>query len=636
MTSFGAPGNWSNPFHHQNGSGTYVHAPPLVRPCEGAPENPMTWDGAAGMSLVTNTAPVFLADRAEYAVKAVIRHEQLLSILRFQQRGVPSPVPQALLELGYILWAFIWDVALTCLQRFQTLHDPALLRQTAITLHEEVEEYRSGVRIEEVNGLLGRIFEGDVPDVAAGRNAAVDLLSHALVERPEWNLWREYIQFGGDRPTEEFDRIASLRTELATLRAGRPRLQGLSTAELFEQAQPPSWLIHHVLVRGSTAYLAGPFKSIKSGISLDLVMALGLPPVRGEQPRFLGHFRREPARHVLVFSGEASPWEVAQRLRAIFAILPLTVQQELQRMSGSEHRDPATLLNATFYFDVPRMSLAEEQETVRREIRRREADVVIIDPLYLAALAGSDADASNVFEMGAVLRAMEDVVLSEGATPIFLHHFNKSVKAGMEPSLGHMAYSGSAERAAQWILLNHRVPFDPMAGHARLAMIVGGRAGQAGAYGVDIVEGRVNDDLTGRTWRITVCGLEEAKELDRVAGRTATTPRRATAPGIHRRRILQALLSHERSSNNDPICRTPLCRRLGMNNHNGMRELDQLRDDGLVEQVSLRAQGREHVGFRLTEAGREAVIEAEGDHSSSRSEGDGQQQGDGDSDDDNT
>ncbi len=62
------------------------------------------------------------------------------------------------------------------------------------------------------------------------------------------------------------------------------------------------------------------------------------------------------------------------------------------------------------------------------------ADVVILDPLYLCALAGTDAEASNVFQMGTLLRDMEELILHEGATPIFLHHFNKKVTTGANPN----------------------------------------------------------------------------------------------------------------------------------------------------------------------------------------------------------
>ncbi len=61
-----------------------------------------------------------------------------------------------------------------------------------------------------------------------------------------------------------------------------------------------------------------------------------------------------------------------------------------------------------------------------------------------------------------------------------------------------MAFAGSAERAYQWLLLNHRVDFDAVNGHARLMMEVGGRDGQGGSYGVDIIEGRITRDFTGR------------------------------------------------------------------------------------------------------------------------------------------
>jgi len=295
------------------------------------------------------------------------------------------------------------------------------------------------------------------------------------------------------------------------------RLRSYSMADLFELARPPEWLVEPLIVRGANAYIGGPFKSLKSGISLDLAVSLAVPSTGGQRTLFLNRFPCEPARHVLVFTGEAGMWEVRQRIELIYRSKCILPRAGSRRHADSNGR-PTDALNLHVVFDASKMSVTEDQRFVREEIRRHEADVVIFDPLYLCALGGTDADASNVFEMGTILRDMDGLLLDEGATPIFLHHFTKNVKVGAKPKLGDMAFAGSAERAAQWILLNHRVPFDSETGHARLMMEVGGRAGQCGSYGLDLIEGRVSADFTGRRWQPDVTGLAEALDRDRQAG----------------------------------------------------------------------------------------------------------------------
>jgi len=295
------------------------------------------------------------------------------------------------------------------------------------------------------------------------------------------------------------------------------QLRSYSMAELFELARPPEWLVEPLIVGGANVYIGGPFKSIKSGLALELAVSQAVPATGGERVRFLGRFPCEPANHVLVFTGEANQWEVRQRIELIYQSKCILPGYGNRRCSGGTGR-PTDDLNLGIVFEAPKMAVKEVQRIVRDRIREHGSTVVIFDPLYLCALVGGKGDAGNIFDMGIILRDMEQLVLDEGATPIFVHHFVKGIKPGTMPTLAHMAFSGSAERAAQRILLNHRVPFDSSNGHARLIMEVSGRFGQCGLYGVDVIEGRVEADFTGRRWQVNVSSLEEAQEGDRQAG----------------------------------------------------------------------------------------------------------------------
>ncbi len=72
------------------------------------------------------------------------------------------------------------------------------------------------------------------------------------------------------------------------------------------------------------------------------------------------------------------------------------------------------------------------------------------------------------------------------------------------PELADAAWSGWAEWARQWLLLNRREKFDPDSnGEHKLWFAVGGSAGHSGLWGLDIEEGR-RDAPEGRYWDVSV------------------------------------------------------------------------------------------------------------------------------------
>ena len=85
--------------------------------------------------------------------------------------------------------------------------------------------------------------------------------------------------------------------------------------------------------------------------------------------------------------------------------------------------------------------------------------MVEVDPAYLAVLRGGHPDdARNFFAMGEHLARFNRAVIRAGATPVLVHHANRSLPGGEVMQLGHLSYGGFGQYAGQWMLLSRRSP----------------------------------------------------------------------------------------------------------------------------------------------------------------------------------
>jgi AAA domain len=258
----------------------------------------------------------------------------------------------------------------------------------------------------------------------------------------------------------------------------------------------PTWLCKLVLVASQPAVIGGPQKVLKTSIAVDLAISLatGTP--------WLGKFACPVAKRVAILSGESGDFALQK------------VDERVCDAKGIDRAElPKTLL---WQSTLPQLANLEDLEELRTGLARDRVDVVFIDPAYLCLLAGSGGTVhpENLLEMGPLLLRVVQTCLREGTTPVFLHHTNRPGGRKEKPiDLADLAYSGFPEFARQWILVSRRDPSEVFTGQSHLHLSVGGSVGHNGSYELDVDEGELSEDFTGRKWEVTVTPAGQARQV---------------------------------------------------------------------------------------------------------------------------
>ncbi|HEX4588441.1 MAG TPA: AAA family ATPase, partial [Gemmataceae bacterium] len=270
----------------------------------------------------------------------------------------------------------------------------------------------------------------------------------------------------------------------------------VSSADFAAAIYDLRWLVDLVLVVGMPAVIGGPKKSLKTSLLIDLAVSLGTGTP------FLGKYRVPERVPVAVVSGESGQATIKE------TALRVCVAKGIRLQDTSIYWD----------FTLPQLASPADLAALTEGLKARGIQVVIIDPLYLCLFSGAGAtglSATNLYQVGPLLRAVCDACLSAGATPILVHHTRKSSGGGRDGKwapldLDDLAFSGIAEFARQWIILSRREAYDPNTGVHELWLSVGGSAGQGGLWALDVDEGVMAADFRGRRWKVSVTTASEA------------------------------------------------------------------------------------------------------------------------------
>lgn len=196
---------------------------------------------------------------------------------------------------------------------------------------------------------------------------------------------------------------------------GQLRIRDLADIAHDVESRPPRQLLFDpVWPQGDYGVLSAEAKAGKTWALADAAIscASGTP--------WLGQFTTTAPGAVLMFLGEGGPSKMLRRLRAV---------ADNKGITGSLAALPIRLDTA-----VPRLNDRAHIDQVAAELEQHPAQLVILDPLYIAA---AGAKGSDLYAMGEVLYAIQQVVQAAGASLLVAHHWNKGGRG-----FGHDRSSG--------------------------------------------------------------------------------------------------------------------------------------------------------------------------------------------------
>jgi hypothetical protein len=324
-----------------------------------------------------------------------------------------------------------------------------------------------------------------VTSATAAYNAG--LIERAAKQRRLRELGIELIQraHNGKIDREEikllFDDVIETETSESIL------FPALTCAELDGGQFDIEFLISGILVARQPCIMAGPQKSLKTSLLVDLGISLATGG------HFLGRFPVTRPARVALMTGESGLG---------------TLQETARRIAYAAGKHLAEIDGLLFSEHLPRFGNYEHETALEKFIVDNALEVLAIDPAYLA-MPGDRPE--NLFEQGRLLRGMSEVCREAGCMMILAHHTRKGrVDPFAVPELSDIAWSGFQEFARQWLLVGRRELYLPGSGEHRLWLSVGGSAGHGGLWALDIQEG-TQATSGGRYWNVEVLSTDDAR-----------------------------------------------------------------------------------------------------------------------------
>jgi len=261
----------------------------------------------------------------------------------------------------------------------------------------------------------------------------------AVVEPQSQRNGREYSPPEVSNRLIEYDPSHGSNGSVSTQPSPRIEFQRITSQELDSGDFAQEYLVEGVMVAQQPMIVAGPQKTLKTSVMIDLAVSLATCG------HFLGRFNVNRAAHVAFMSGESGLATIQETARRIC------------KAAGSS----LSALNIIWSPDLPRFDKPGHHDALAEFLVADEIETLVIDPAYLAM---PGADAGNLFVQGELLRTMTEVCGGNGVQLILAHHTKNRREPYEPPELSDIAWSGFQEFARQWILLGRRERYEPGTG----------------------------------------------------------------------------------------------------------------------------------------------------------------------------
>src|SRR5262249_32178075 len=132
---------------------------------------------------------------------------------------------------------------------------------------------------------------------------------------------------------------------------------------------------------------------------------------------------------------------------------------------------------------------------------------------------------------------------------------------------------------------NPRKPYDADTGSHWLWMTFGGSMGQGGVFGVDVVEGLLREDFTGRRWDVTVTPAKDVREQDSSLANDKQAQKKRDTVEANKRGVLGVI--DESSAKKDKPIVTRIRQALGISGDRMNQAVYELVQDGILERYEV-------------------------------------------------
>ena len=296
---------------------------------------------------------------------------------------------------------------------------------------------------------------------------------------------------------EEIDQMVATAQRIKGTEADKKttfELKPISSREFAIADYRLEYLIKRVWVKDQPCMLGGPHKALKTGTMLEIAISGGTgTPLFGKP-----EFAVPKPFNVMVLSGESGK---------------ATLQETAHRIAFA-HK--VKLADAQIWWEdtLPKIAKPDHLLALGDAITKVSAKLCLIDPAYLCLLSGDTQgrQASNLFDVGALLTGLADIGRQTGCGIGLAHHMKKNPAEPFAiPKLEDLAYAGFAEFARQWLLINRRSEYRDDGRH-ELWLSIGGSAGHSSTWAYTVEEGIPDDNFRGRYWDVSIERAAEAIE----------------------------------------------------------------------------------------------------------------------------